>query len=76
MKHRIAIFIGLFLFVFELLVLNEAMMDALRRNDNEAFEKAAKADPEYRPLAYMALDYATKGLTSIEEVMRVAEINR
>lgn len=62
--------------VFELLVLNEAMMDALRRNDNEAFEKAAKADPEYRPLAYMALDYAAKGLTSIEEVMRVAEIHR
>lgn len=62
--------------VFELLVLNEQMMDALRRNDNEAFAIAAKDDPNYRPLAYMALDYASKGLTSIEEVMRVAEINR
>lgn len=60
--------------VFELLVLNQEMMDALRREDHEGFARAANQDPNYKPLAKMAYEFATKGLTSLEEVMRVSEI--
>lgn len=60
--------------VFELLVLNQKMMDALRREDHEGFAKIAREDPEYTPLAKMAFDYAKQGVTSLAEVMKVAEI--
>lgn len=62
--------------VFELLILNQKMMDALRREDHEAFGQIARIDPDYVPLARMAFDYATQGITSLEEVMKVAEIDR
>lgn len=62
--------------VFELLVLNQRMMDALRREDHEGFAKAAREDSNYEPLAKMAYEFAVKGITSLEEVMKVAEIIR
>ena len=62
--------------MFELLILNQKMMDALRREDHEAFGQIARTDPDYVPLARMAFDYATQGITSLEEVMKVAEIDR
>ncbi len=62
--------------VFELLVLDNEMMDALRRNDNESFAHIARNSKDYQPLAMMAYKYAIQGITSIEEVMRVAEINK
>ncbi len=58
--------------VYELLELDELMADALRRNDSSAFTAAAKASPGYRPLVLCALDYAREGLTTLEEVFRVA----
>ncbi|MGN1394753.1 MAG: GspE/PulE family protein [Succinivibrionaceae bacterium] len=61
--------------VFELLVLDQNMMDALRREDHESFAKIARSSPNYKPLAKMAFEFATHGLTSIEEVMKVSEIN-
>ena len=61
--------------VFEFLVLNDEMMDALRKDDLEEFAKRAKASPGYKPLAMVAYDLAVKGITSIEEVMKLAEIN-
>jgi MSHA biogenesis protein MshE len=51
------------------------MMDALRKDDLEEFAKRAKASPGYKPLAMVAYDLAVKGITSIEEVMKLAEIN-
>lgn len=60
--------------VFELLVLNQKMMDALRREDHELFARLAREDPDYKPLAYMGYQFATRGITSISEVMKVAEI--
>jgi MSHA biogenesis protein MshE len=58
--------------VYELLELDEAMAEGLRRNDSNAFNAAAKASPGYRPLVLCALDYARQGITTLEEVFRVA----
>jgi MSHA biogenesis protein MshE len=59
--------------VFEILVLNEALADALRRSDASAFVKIAKRTPGYKPLVVGALEFAVQGITSLEEVFRVAE---
>ncbi len=58
--------------VYELLEMDAAMLQALRRNDSAAFTQAAQASPNFRPLSLAALDYATQGVTSLEEVLRVA----
>lgn len=59
--------------VFEILVLNDALSDALRRADTSDFVKIAKKTPGYQPLVVSALQFAAKGITSLEEVLRVAE---
>lgn len=59
--------------VFELLVMNQKLADALRRSDAEGFAHAALANEGFRPLGDMALDYAMQGLTSVEEVIKVSE---
>ena len=60
--------------VFELLEMNEAMMDALKASDTVAFGKAAVANPTYVPLAGVALSYAKMGFTTVEEVLRLVEM--
>lgn len=59
--------------VFEILVLNEELSDALRRADSSDFVRIAKRTPGYQPLVVSALQDAAKGITSLEEVLRVAE---
>ncbi|MFO6423234.1 GspE/PulE family protein [Motilimonas sp. KMU-193] len=59
--------------VFEMLELDEPMMEALRRDDPEGFAQAAKQSKHYRPLAFSALDYAMQGITSLDEVLRLVE---
>lgn len=59
--------------VFELLIINDDMADALRRSDASGFVKAAKRSKGYQPLVYSALQEAIQGVTSLEEVFRVAE---
>ncbi len=59
--------------IFELLEINEAMADALRRDDSAAFTVAAKTDPHYQPLVYSALELAIDGITTLDEVFRVTE---
>ncbi|MFT4925793.1 MAG: MSHA biogenesis protein MshE [Phenylobacterium sp.] len=59
--------------VFELLEMNVDMMDALRRDDTEGFGKCARENETFVPFGVMAFDYALDGVTSIEEVLRVAE---
>jgi len=58
--------------VYELLELDAAMTDALRRGDQTAFAQAAESNPHYRPLTLVALDYARDGTVSLDEVFRVA----
>ncbi len=59
--------------IFELLEVNPLMADALRRNDASGFTKAAIASPSFKPLITSAMEYASKGIISLEEVFRVAE---
>jgi len=59
--------------IFELLEMNEAMADALRRNDSSAFTLAAKADERYKPLLHSAMELATHGVITLDEVFRVTE---
>jgi len=58
--------------VYELLELDLAMADALRRSDTNAYIEAAAKTNGFRPLAICALEYASKGITSLEEVLRIA----
>jgi len=58
--------------VYELLELDATLIDALRRDDLQEFERQAQKRPDYRPLVMCALDYAEKGTTSLAEVIRLA----
>ncbi len=58
--------------IYELLEVDLAMADALRRADTAAYNTAARAAKGYRPLSLSALEYAARGITSMEEVFRVA----
>lgn len=58
--------------VYELLEMNESMLDALRRQDVSGFTRAARQGELYRPLGHCAMDYALQGKTTLEEVARVA----
>lgn len=59
--------------VFELLEMNRAMMDALRENKTQAFAQAAREAKGFRSMANVALDYAKQGITSVPEVLFLAE---
>ncbi|MGM0954069.1 MAG: GspE/PulE family protein [Pseudomonadota bacterium] len=58
--------------VYEMLEMNEDMLDALRRKDVSDFTRAARKSPLFRPLGECAMDYALQGVTSLQEVSRVA----
>lgn len=59
--------------VFELLEMNVPMMDALRGEDTEEFARCARNNKTFVPFGVMAFDYALEGITTVEEVLRVAE---
>lgn len=59
--------------VFELLELDTPMSDALRANDPLLFTREARESANFKPLAKAALDYAIQGVTTISEVLRLAE---
>lgn len=58
--------------VYELLEMDRPLSDALRREDMSGFAALARNQKGYRPLSLCALDYAAKGITSLEEVLRLA----
>ena len=58
--------------VYELLEMDEELTNALRRMDTEVFSKLARSRKGYRPLLQCALDYAAAGITSLDEVTRLA----
>ncbi|MCK7544283.1 GspE/PulE family protein [Marinobacter bryozoorum] len=58
--------------VYEMLEMDEPMLDALRRRDVSGFTRAARQSSLYRPLGACAMDYALRGITSLAEVARVA----
>ena len=61
--------------VYELLEMtNERLITALRNGDTEGFSAAAKALDGYQSLGQAALEYAEQGITSVKEVLRIAEV--
>jgi MSHA biogenesis protein MshE len=58
--------------VYELLELDDAMLDGLRRNSAADFAAAAQANPHYVSLAECAMNYAKDGITSVHEVFRIS----
>lgn len=59
--------------VFELLVINKPLADALRRHDNDEFARLVYQDSNFSTLGHMALDYACQGISTLEEVIKVSE---
>ena len=58
--------------VYELLEMDAGLTDALRREDLSEFVSLAAKKKSYVPLVNCALDYAMSGITSLDEVLRVA----
>ncbi len=58
--------------VYELLEMDEGMLDALRRNSAADFATAANANPYYVSLTECAMSYARAGITSVHEVFRIS----
>ncbi len=58
--------------VYELLEMDDGLTDALRREDLSEFVSLAEQKKSYVPLVNCALDYAISGVTSLDEVLRVA----
>jgi len=58
--------------VHEILEINDQLTDAFRQDDASAFVAFAKKAPGYNPLVNSALELAKQGVTSIEEVLRLA----
>lgn len=59
--------------VYELLELDDIMVEAMRSGSPDALEKAAKNHPKFIPLPLAALRYVKEGITTIEEVTRLVE---
>ncbi|GGI87872.1 GspE/PulE family protein [Shewanella gelidii] len=59
--------------VFEVLELDETMIEAMRTGNPQDFINAANNSPNFTPLLDSALAYLEKGMTTIEEVAKLAE---
>jgi MSHA biogenesis protein MshE len=58
--------------VYELLVMDIPLVDALRQGDDERFAELARKQPHFRPFQRCALDYAFAGITTLDEVLRIS----
>ncbi|WP_394203813.1 GspE/PulE family protein [Shewanella waksmanii] len=59
--------------VFEILELDDEMIDAMRTGNPQDFARAAHQSPNFTPLAESALNYLVQGMTTIEEVAKLVE---
>ncbi len=59
--------------VFELLELEQDMMDKLRANDAVGFTQVARKSENYKPLVASAMELALQGTVSLDEVMALGE---
>ncbi|MFV8411622.1 GspE/PulE family protein [Vibrio owensii] len=59
--------------VFEMLELENEMMDKLRANDAVGFAQAARRSESYKPLLASAMELALQGTVSLDEVMTLGE---
>ena len=58
--------------VYELLDMNSELAEKLRHDDSQGFVEAAERAPGYQPLVMVAHAHASNGLTTIEEMLRLA----
>ncbi|MCP4128099.1 MAG: MSHA biogenesis protein MshE, partial [Gammaproteobacteria bacterium] len=58
--------------VYELLEMNPEMASALRRDDQDAFSRAARSSKSFKSLSQTALEMARQGMTTLDEVMRIS----
>jgi MSHA biogenesis protein MshE len=58
--------------VYELLDMNAELAEKLRHDDSQGFVESAERAPGYQPLVMVAHEHASNGLTSIEEMLRLA----
>jgi len=58
--------------VYEWLELDDQMLIALRDQDHNGFIKAARANPNFKTMEELALEYAQAGITDLEEVFRIS----
>jgi len=58
--------------VYELLEFNRELSDALSIGDSTNFARLARTARGFRPLNMVALQYATEGITTMEEVLRIS----
>ncbi len=59
--------------VFEMLELEQNMMDALRANDAVGFAQTARKSDNYKPLLASAMELALQGVVSLDELMHLGE---
>ncbi|MEL7290755.1 MAG: GspE/PulE family protein [Pseudomonadota bacterium] len=59
--------------VFEMLELEQEMMDKLRANDAVGFAQVARQSANYKPLLASAMELAIQGVVSFGEVMSLGE---
>lgn len=59
--------------VFEMLELENEMMDKLRANDAVGFAQVARRSENYKPLLASAMELALQGTVSLDEVMTLGE---
>ncbi|PLX59206.1 MAG: MSHA biogenesis protein MshE [Vibrio alginolyticus] len=59
--------------VFEMLEVEQEMMDKLRANDAVGFAQAARRSENYKPLLASAMELALQGTVSLDEVMTLGE---
>jgi len=58
--------------VYELLDMNPELAEKLRHDDSQGFVEAAERAAGYQPLVMVAHEHAVNGLTTIEEMLRLA----
>ncbi|HSR62277.1 MAG TPA: ATPase, T2SS/T4P/T4SS family, partial [Gammaproteobacteria bacterium] len=58
--------------VYELLEFNRELSDTLGIGDSSNFARIARTARGFRPLNMVALQYATEGITTMEEVLRIS----
>lgn len=59
--------------IFEILLPNQAMLQAIRQQDFGLFSQHAKQSEFFTPLSESAISLALDGITTLEEVLRVCE---
>jgi len=59
--------------IFEILLPNQGMLEAIRKQDFSSFSRLARASEFFTPLSESAINLALEGITTVEEVLRVCE---